>query len=136
MDKNKQKKWSEMTPREKKIAKINLVMLSIIGLIIISVCVAKCNSNEGQEVIPKEVVFNDDWDSSVRQVKEFLKNNLNDPDSYDAVEWSSVAQNPETKDFTVRHKYKAKNAFGATMLYNQVFVMDSTGIVKSVQDCN
>lgn len=136
MDKNNQKKWSEKTPQEKKRAKINLALLSILALIIIGVGIATCNSEENQEVTPKEVVCNDELDGSVRQVKEYLKDNLNDPSSYDAVEWSPVVQQPETKDFSVRHKYRAKNALGATTLYNQMFIMDSIGNVKSVQDCD
>lgn len=136
MDKSNQKKWSEMTPQEKKMAKINLILLSILVLIVIGVGFATCNSKEEQDVAPKEVVYNDEWDGAVRQVKEYLKDNLNDPSSYDAVEWSPVIQQPETKDFSVRHKYRAKNAFGTTTLYNQVFIMDSIGIIKSVQDCD
>lgn len=136
MDKNNQKKWSEMNPQEKKRARINLALLSIIALIIITVGIATCNSKEDQEATPKEVVYNDEWDGAVKQVKDYLKGNLNDPSSYDAVEWSPVVQQPETKDFSVHHKYRAKNAFGATILYNQVFIMDSTGVVKSVQDCD
>lgn len=125
-----------MSSREKKKAKINLALLFFMALIIISIGIATCNSKESQEATPKEVVYNDEWDGSVRQVKEYLKDNLNDPNSYDAVEWSPVIQQPETKDFSVRHKYRAKNAFGATILFNQVFIMDSIGIIKSVQDCD
>lgn len=127
------KKWSEMSPQEKKRGKINLALLSFLTLIIISIGIA---TNNSKEATSKEVVYNDEWDGSVRQVKEYLKDNLNDPSSYDAVEWSPVVQSPETKDFSVRHKYRAKNAFGATILFNQIFIMDSIGIIKSIQDCD
>lgn len=56
MDKNNQKKWSEKTPQEKKRAKINLALLSILALIIIGVGIATCNSEENQEATPKEVI--------------------------------------------------------------------------------
>lgn len=133
---NNQKKWSEMNPQEKKRAKINLALLSILAIIILCIGIATCNSKHEQENVPKEVVYNDEWDSSVKQVKDFLKSNLNDPDSYDAMEWSPVTQHPETKEFIVRHKYRSKNGFGATQIYNQMFIMDSTGVVTSVQDCD
>ena len=93
------------------------------------------DSSEPQEKKePVSVVHNDVLDASVRQVKQFLKKNLNDPESYDGVEWSPVSQNPHTKWFIVRHKYRAKNQYGATQIYNQFFTLDSLGTVISISD--
>ena len=86
------------------------------------------------KVQSKRFVHNDVLDASVRQVKQFLKKNLNDPESYDGVEWSPVSQNPHTKWFIVRHKYRAKNGYGATQIYNQIFTLDSLGTVLSISD--
>lgn len=132
------KKWSERTPQEKKKARLNLTILAVIGLIVVSVLVAAgafSDSPEPQEKKePVAVVHNDVLDASVRQVKQFLKKNLDDPESYDGVEWSPVSQNPHTKWFIVRHKYRAKNQYGATQIYNQIFTLDSLGTVISISD--
>lgn len=131
------KKWSEMTPQEKKKAKLNLSILAVIALIVVSVLIAGAFSDSPEPQEKKEpvaVVHNDVLDASVRQVKQFLKKNLNDPESYDGVEWSPVSQNPHTKWFIVRHKYRAKNQYGATQIYNQIFTLDSLGTVISISD--
>ena len=115
------KKWSEMTPQEKKKAKLNLSLLVVIVLIVMSVLIAGAfsDSSEPQEKKePVSVVHNDVLDASVRQVKQFLKKNLNDPESYDGVEWSPVS----------------KNQYGATQIYNQIFTLDSLGTVISISD--
>ena len=130
MDAKKQnKKWNEMTPKEKKKARFNLVCFGIIVVALVIICAIG-----GSSTSEKEVVFNNEMDASVKQVKDYLKENLNDPNSYDSVEWSTVVQHPETKEYIVRHKYRAKNAFGAVMSYNQLFTMDSLGVVIGVQD--
>lgn len=118
------KKWSERTPQERKKAKLNLTILAVIGLIVVSVLIAGAFSDSPESQEKKEpvaVVHNDVLDASVRQVKQFLKKNLNDPESYDGVEWSPVSQNPHTKWFIVRHKYRAKNQYGATQIYPNLY---------------
>lgn len=131
------KKWEEMTPQEKKKAKFNLSLLAIIALIVVSVFAAGV-FNDSTEPQEKEesvaVVHNDELDGSVRQVTQFLKKNLNDPESYESVEWGQVTENPHTKWFIVRHKYRAKNGYGATQIYNQIFTLDSLGTVLSTSD--
>ena len=128
------KKWSERTPQEKKKAKLNLSILAVIALIVVSVLIAGAFSDSPEPQEKKEPVAIDVLDASVRQVKQFLKKNLNDPESYDGVEWSPVSQNPHTKWFIVRHKYRAKNQYGATQIYNQIFTLDSLGTVISISD--
>ena len=131
------KKWSEMTPQEKKKARLNLTILAVIGLIVVSVLIAGVLSDSPEPQEKKEpvaVVHNDVLDASVRQVKQFLKKNLNDPESYDGVEWSPVSQTPHTQWFIVRHKYREKNQYGATQIYNQIFTLDSLGTVISISD--
>lgn len=126
-----------MTSEEQKRAKFNLWCIGIMALIILLIVIATCNSSSGKEekIEPaKEVVYNNDWDNSVEQVEEYLKRSLNDPDSYKAVEWSNVLKNPDTGWFIVRHKYRAKNAFGGIITKEQVFTLDSLGIVISVSD--
>ena len=75
-----------------------------------------------------EIVMNSPWDSSVSQVEDYLKGNLKDPDSYQAIEWSSVNKK-DNGNFIVRHKYRAKNSFGGMVISNAIFTLDSRGNV-------
>ena len=81
-----------------------------------------------------EKVKNSDWDGSVSQIESFLEKNLNDPDSYESIEWSEVIKND--KGYVVRHKYRAKNGFGALIIQNQIFYLDFDGNILDVKEYN
>jgi hypothetical protein len=81
----------------------------------------------------KTKVVNSPWDSSVRQVERYLKKNLKDPKSFDAIEWSPVASRSDG-GYQVRCKYRAKNSLGGYVIANQIFVMNSEGNVISVMN--
>lgn len=78
--------------------------------------------------LPK--IENSAWDGSVYQVKNYLKKNLKDPDSYEGIEWSKVQEN-SNGTYTVRHKYRARNSFGGMVIENWVFELDENGNVIS-----
>jgi hypothetical protein len=84
------------------------------------------------------LVKNSEWDSSVPAVTNYLKKNLNDPDSVQYIEWSKVAELPEGipdgRRYLVRCKYRAKNSFGGYVIENQIFALDKDGGVISVGD--
>ena len=61
-------------------------------------------------------VYNMPSDGSVWQVKEYLKQNLNDASSYEPVSWTDVVLTQDNC-YVVEHSYRAKNGFGALMLY-------------------
>lgn len=134
------KKWNEMTPKEKKRVKINLLCLGIITCCFIVVGIVTCDdsSNENNKVkTSKEIVYNSKWDGSVKQVEDYLNNTLNDPDSYESVEWSPVVKESSAgQRFVVRHKYRAKNGFGGVILKDQLFTLDSLGVIINIQDLN
>lgn len=131
-----QKKWSEMTPQERTKGCFILSIFSII--MIIFVAAITCEGSPDQEEQETEValppVHNSPFDGSVQQVKDYLKANLNDADSYESVEWSPVVQDTITGRYMVMHKYRAKNAFGGKILCIQTFVLDSLGNVLSVSN--
>jgi len=81
---------------------------------------------------PREVVRNSAWDASVWQVEQWLKTNLKDPDSYEAIEWSKVVKRENR--YMVRCKYRAKNSFGGYVIENKLFTLDSKGNVLSSTD--
>ncbi len=89
----------------------------------------------------KEIVYNSAWDGSVYQVKRYLKKNLNDPKSFDAMEWSPVttldddvirSANLKHK-YIVRCKFRAKNIFGGYVINNMLFYLDAKGNVVNTK---
>lgn len=77
-------------------------------------------------------IENSSWDGSVSQVKDYLSQNLKDPESYEGLDWSPVQKVGE--NYRVRHKYRAKNSYGGYMLENQVFTINKDGTIIKVQD--
>ena len=76
----------------------------------------------------RHVVTNSGWDGSVHQVESYLKRNLKDPASFEAIEWSQVARDTDN-NFVVRVKYRAKNSFGGYVIEQQMFRLDLRGEV-------
>jgi hypothetical protein len=85
---------------------------------------------------PVEVVANSSWDGSVYQVERYLRNNLKDPDSFEAIQWSPVIKIPAVAQlpysYAVRCKYRAKNSFGGYVVEEKLFSLDSKGNVVAV----
>jgi hypothetical protein len=74
---------------------------------------------------------NSEWDGRVDPVVEYLKNNLNDYDSSEFVEWSPVTK-LEVKGepfWVVRLKLRAKNAFGGYILKNTFYFIRQNRVV-------
>ncbi len=80
-----------------------------------------------QRQAAQETVSNSAWDGSVRQVERFLKDNLKDPKSFEAVQWYPVQKDAD--GFVVRVRYRARNSFGALVLEDKVFLLDRAGNV-------
>lgn len=112
--------------------KIKLFLSAVvIGTFLLSAAGSGDDSSNSNET--KEVVYNSSWDGSVRQVKDYLKKNLKDPDSYESIEWSDVVKQSDGS-FRVRHKYRAKNGFGGYVVESKVFVLDKDGNVTDILD--
>ena len=75
----------------------------------------------------QDPVRNSGWDGSVWQVENYLKENLKDPDSFDAIEWSPIVRNCD--GHMVRVKYRARNSFGGMVIEQQLFQMGHDGKV-------
>lgn len=73
----------------------------------------------------KSDVKNNPLDGSVWQVKEYLKQNLKDPHSYESIEWGNVVRTDN--GYLIRHKYRAKNSFGGYTIENLIFYIDYEG---------
>lgn len=128
---DKQKKWSDYTPAEKRKAKW---IISFFAFVILFPLVVFIVFAEPEPEKQHYIVENNPLNSSVKQVKDYLKATLNDPDSYESVEWGQVVQNPANNGFIVRHAYRANNLFGGKILMKQIFYLDSLGVVYDVCD--
>ncbi len=86
----------------------------------------------------RQTVKNSVYDASVSQVEQYLKKNLNDPKSYESIEWSQVNKTDDNNNsaykYWVRHKYRAKNIFGGYVVSNQIFYLDKNGNVIDFKD--
>ncbi len=80
----------------------------------------------------ESTVQNSEWDGSVSQCKAYLKDHLNDWDSYESIEWSPVVK-ADDGGFLVRNKFRAKNGFGAMVIKTAVFKMDKSGKVLDME---
>jgi hypothetical protein len=110
-------------------ALLGIPLVFVVALVVISANAGRSGSVGSKDVL----VENSSWDGSVFHVKQYLKKNLKDPDSYEGIEWSPV-QKLSDGTFSVRHKYRAKNSFGGFVVENQVFVYDAQGNVLSAKD--
>jgi hypothetical protein len=72
------------------------------------------------------------YDGSVRAVRAYLENTLNDPESYTPAEWGQLT-NYEGK-FYVSHSFRAKNKFGGMVLQDWTFTIDSAGAIVQIVD--
>src|ERR1019366_2379635 len=83
----------------------------VIVAIFVALIIIGRSSKENEPSSPTHaVVENSQWDGSVRQVKDWLKGHVRDPDSLEYIEWSPLLKNGD--GYMVRVKYRAKNGFG------------------------
>ena len=76
---------------------------------------------EGSNHFQKQQIVESDWNGVAYCVKEYLKENLHDPKSLKIKDAYTVT--PAGEDYIQRVTYRAKNAFGATVLEDKVFFM-------------
>lgn len=71
----------------------------------------------------------DDWDGSHPALTEMIKNNMNDPSSYEHVE---TRFKDENEHILVITKFRGKNAFGAKVLNTVMAKVDLKGNVLEI----
>lgn len=124
-------------PSEKLQSKKYNGCLVLVGFVLFLFIGARyCNSNSIDPTTEAKIESQyKDFDNAVANVKEYLRNNLKDPKSYESVEWSEVVKRDDG-GFKIRHKYRAKNSFGGYALENKVFFISQTGRIENVVDYN
>lgn len=70
------------------------------------------------------------WDGSFYEVEQYLKRQMRDPDSFEAIKWTSPIKGCGT--YTVGVRYRAKNGFGGYVVEEAVATLAADGQVLSV----
>lgn len=109
-----------------------------IGIIGIFLMLFLCGNFFKDQDEAKPTIYNSSYDGSVRQVKEYIKENLNDPESCKFITWSNVTDfvNQGDTTYQVFCKFRAKNAFGAYVLESKRFLLNKKGEIINVYDSN
>lgn len=68
-----------------------------------------------------------------RAVRPYLRQNLNDWDSYESMGYSEPLDLGNGA-YSVRHRYRAKNGFGATVINDQMFYYSADAGITRVED--
>ncbi len=121
-------------PQQQGYRLLKLIIGGVVLIFIVSIFTREPNKSNKtlQKNTTSEMVSNSAWDGSVYQVKSYLENVLKDPDSFEAIEWSTV-QNVDT-GYMVRCKYRARNSYGGYVIENKIFILNKSGNVISVVD--
>lgn len=94
----------------------------------------KKSSVIGAEILVMgEKPINSEWDGSVRPAENYLKQVLNDYSSSEYISWSPVAKVYIGKEpyWGTKVKLRAKNAFGAFIIKDIVFLIRNNQVVKA-----
>lgn len=100
----------------------------IIAVLISGLLLTTCDEEEKEAKTQYEIERDAESDfisTTQSTVRQYLKDNLKDPKSYESIEWSEIAKKDEF--ILVRHKYRAKNSFGGYTLENKVFKLTVGG---------
>jgi hypothetical protein len=134
MENTKQTEWTDLP----KWRKVTLIVTGAVISLSVATCTHSCLTDDKVSHTTETVnkVENSSLDGSVWHIEQYLKHNLNDAESYEAVEWGTVKDigTGLPHRYIVRHKYRAKNQYNATILKNQIFYLDSTGKVLNIKD--
>lgn len=130
------KTWADQIENSIRLGSLSLFILFGCGASIMTLSSQVATSPQSEATNDRQdPVYNSPWDGSVFGVKYFLKENLNDPDSLDFVEWTKVIpQYDPPNTYRVAVKYRARNAFGGYVLKNQLFYLSSESRVYKVED--
>ena len=82
------------------------------------------NSDKQKQESSRNIVYNSVLDGSVRQVKVWCDENLEDPESFEAFRWSIVKKTES--GFIVRCKYRLRNSVGEYVVSDKTFYCPKT----------
>ena len=116
---------SGCTTQEQKDQNGKIILRVILFIAVIIFCICSLCSSPDESNTP----LTDKYETTVVVgVRNYLRNTLRDPDSYQDIEWSQIGENA-AGNLYVRHKYRAKNGFGGYVVENKIFYLDKQGNV-------
>ncbi len=109
------------------------VLLGLIGSLFSSVDDSKTTEKKSVPLTNEQKVseLQSGYDGSIRSVVKFVKNSMNDPDSFEHVETRTGFY--EKESFIVSMKYRGKNPFGGVITKYIDLKVDYSGNVISVE---
>jgi hypothetical protein len=110
--------------RNAKIFSYVFVAVLIFGLV---KCVGSCN-----DMVAAKPEF--DQFSALTAVEMAVKQNLNDPDSYERDDWKAWLTDSTTQQYRIKIDYRAKNAFGGTVKNRVTAEVDSSYLVRLLEN--
>jgi hypothetical protein len=103
-------------------------------LLVIFLAIGKCSmSDYAGSSGTSEAVYNSPSDGTVLQAKAYLLQNINDPDSFEAIEWGTVNK-MGNGNYQTWCRYRAKNSFGGYEISKKLFILAPTGEVMSMHE--
>lgn len=91
-----------------------------------------CDGATSNQKSSINIVYNNPFDGSVRQVKMWCEESLENPESLEVFRWGLVKK---TEDgFTARCKYRSRNSSGEYIVADQIFYMNANGKIINVKD--
>lgn len=84
------------------------------------------------------IVNNSAEDGSVKEVVQYIKDNVKDSESYEGIYWSKVMdmgfKHSTPHRYFVKHQYRIKNNFGSYITENHIFYIDDAGKIIDVRE--
>jgi hypothetical protein len=100
-----------------------IAMLSLIGWMLLNPRIGDSTVNQSR------------IDGSVKQVVDYIKEHAHDPESYESVSWDTLyLTRGGAFKYSIKHKFRIKNGFGALRLTHIEFFIDSSGKVVATED--
>ena len=109
---------------EKKPFRKLLIVSLIIGAIIALITMIPSNSDSSPSKQDSAVMLG---------VKEYLRETLKDPKSYQEIEWSPSGVNSKGQ-YYIRHRYRAKNSLGGFVVEEKIFYLNNSYKVVDSHD--
>ena len=89
------------------------------------------NNNKHQERVDKVKALFSAWDGSCYNVERYIKEHMNDADSYEHVKTAYAIQKEDK--ILVETTYRGSNALGAKVINTNKFLIDIDGNILSVE---
>jgi hypothetical protein len=106
-----------------------LIFIAVVAAICIAIIVSLVNYKAAGGFKPVPYVLHANSDGSVDPVKWWMNENANDPKSIKYISWGPLEKDDDSEWYTVRVRFRGKNALGALVIADKVFTLTERGSV-------